>query len=107
MSLSLFDGSNTLINTTLFTLTTEWQTVSLGYDNITKVVIDFLWTGDDFYGDGRDHSWYVMDNITYDTSNNLYSVSEVPVSAAVFFFAPALLGFMGLRLRRKAKSPVA
>tara|TARA_R110002111_G_scaffold71374_3_gene114692 strand:- start:385 stop:531 length:147 start_codon:yes stop_codon:yes gene_type:complete len=48
-----------------------------------------------------------MDNITYDTSNNLYSVSEVPVSAAVFFFAPALLGFMGLRLRRKAKSPVA
>ena len=32
-------------------------------------------------------------------------LSEVPVPAAAFLFAPALLGFMGLR--RKAKKPVA
>lgn len=41
----------------------------------------------------------VLDDLSY---NN---VSAVPVPAAVFLFAPALLGFMGLR--RKAKNTVA
>jgi hypothetical protein len=35
----------------------------------------------------------------------LYKPSPVPLPAAAFLFAPALLGFMGLR--RKAKNSVA
>jgi len=40
----------------------------------------------------------IVDNISYN------SVSAVPLPAAAFFFAPALLGFMGLR--RKASKAV-
>jgi len=40
-----------------------------------------------------------------DLSLNGVSVSAVPIPAAAFLFAPALLGFMGLR--RKAKNSVA
>jgi hypothetical protein len=43
---------------------------------------------------------YVLDDFTYNEN-----VSAVPVPAALFMFAPALLGFMGLR--RKAKNSVA
>ena len=39
------------------------------------------------------------------TEKAIYTPSAVPVPAAVFLFAPALLGFMGLR--RKAKNIVA
>ena len=42
--------------------------------------------------DGKDVS-----HIAYFTT----SVSEVPLPAALWFFAPALLGFLGLRLRMK------
>lgn len=42
--------------------------------------------------------WVVFDNLTY-------NVSAVPIPAAAFMFAPALLGFMGFR--RKAKNSVA
>tara|TARA_R110001583_G_scaffold171120_4_gene324641 strand:- start:3610 stop:4257 length:648 start_codon:yes stop_codon:yes gene_type:complete len=40
-----------------------------------------------------------------DMSYNSVSVNEVPLPAAAFLFAPALIGFMGLR--RKAKNTVA
>lgn len=44
--------------------------------------------------------------LTYAKLDNFqYSVSAVPVPAAAFLFAPALLGFMGLR--RKAKNTIA
>jgi len=42
-----------------------------------------------------DFSWARLDNVT---------VSAVPVPAALFMFAPALLGFMGLRRRAKNKA---
>ena len=37
--------------------------------------------------------------------NSVVGVSEVPIPAAAFMFAPALLGLMGLR--RRAKNKVA
>jgi len=42
-----------------------------------------------------DHSNAVLDNVV---------VNQVPVPAALFMFAPALLGFMGLRRRAKNKT---
>ena len=45
-------------------------------------------------------TWFIDD-----VSVGLSDVSQVPVPAALFMFAPALLGFMGLR--RKAKNSVA
>ena len=48
-------------------------------------------------------SWY---NISINAlSSEIPSVGEVPIPAAAFMFAPALLGFMGLR--RKAKNSLA
>jgi len=41
----------------------------------------------------------------YDLAFHAVAVSEVPIPAAAFMFAPALLGFLGLR--RKAKNTVA
>mgnify|MGYP000633196763 CR=1 FL=1 len=48
------------------------------------------------------YRWAFTDdsNVNYDTNLN-----QVPIPAAAFMFAPALLGFMGLR--RKAKNTVA
>ncbi|MEW5011830.1 MAG: hypothetical protein AB1Y22_09740 [Cycloclasticus sp.] len=42
--------------------------------------------------------WVVFDNLTFKAS----SVSAVPVPAALFLFAPALLGFLGFRRKKAA-----
>ena len=46
-----------------------------------------------------DYSFASSDELKYDVS-----VSAVPIPAALFLFAPALLGLLGLRLRAKSKA---
>ena len=53
-----------------------------------------------YYWDSNSH-----DNTEFVTVSIDNNVSAVPIPAAAFMFAPALLGFMGLR--RKAKNTVA
>ena len=62
-----------------------WDQVVFNVAGVSKVKVHFGGSG-------------ALDNLKY-------SVSAVPVPAAAFLFAPALLGFLGLR--RKAKSNVA
>jgi hypothetical protein len=62
-----------------------WKQVVFNAAGISKVEVNFGGSG-------------ALDNF-------VYSISEVPVPAAAFLFAPALLGFMGLR--RKAKKIAA
>jgi len=54
----------------------------------------------DIFSIGLSDNYVVLDDLTFGSS-----VGEVPVPAALLMFAPALLGFMGLR--RKAKNSVA
>jgi hypothetical protein len=54
---------------------------------------------------GNNHYTVNENDSGYNYTITFGEVSEVPVPAAAFLFAPALLGFMGLR--RKAKNSVA
>lgn len=67
--------------------TAAWQTILVSLVNVSD--------GDQlsFSHAGGDNVGIMLDNV---------SVSAVPIPAAAFLFAPALLGFMGLR--RKAKT---
>ncbi len=58
-----------------------WDQVVFNVAGISKIEVNFGGSG-------------ALDNL-------VYSVSEVPVPAAVFLFAPALLGFVSLRRRVK------
>ena len=89
---SFYDSSNSLLGTKAYTNTGDsslqsMSLLSLGYNNVATVQLSHL------------NGWMNLDNLTYS------AVSNVPVPAALFMFAPALLGFMGLR--RKAKNSVA
>lgn len=86
-AIRLFDSAgDELLVGTFFTPNTGgdnlWDQVVFNVTGISKIEVNFGGSG-------------ALDNL-------VYSVSEVPVPAAAFLFAPALLGFMGLR--RNAKS---
>lgn len=88
--LSVFDSADNLLGTVTEDIATSFigmRTLSLSFANIAYA--HFGSTGE--LGLGGIYA----DNFTFESS-----VSEVPVPAAAFLFAPALLGFMGLR--RKA-----
>lgn len=70
----------------------------MGHANVAEL----MWF-DNFIGSGVQglifDAWYKGDNLVGDTK--ALATSAVPIPAAAFLFAPALLGFLGLR--RKAK----
>lgn len=74
--------------------------------NFLEVIADFHPT--EQYGDQSQYIFFPYTNFDYDQYKNItgaYLVSPVPIPAAVFMFAPALLGFIGWRC--KAKKTVA
>jgi len=92
---SVFDGANQLIGGTLSSISitgdygdTGWNTASYEFVNAGSGSINF---GVSNLGDNILDSKLLIDNLT---------PSAVPIPAALFLFAPALLGFFGLR--RKA-----
>jgi len=79
--------------------------VKLFSDTITVINTGPTWFGANYLGIDELKitslgQQFVMDNFTF---NN--PIGAVPIPAAAFMFAPALLGFLGLR--RKAKTTVA
>jgi hypothetical protein len=90
--LSVFDNTDTLLGSITEDIASNFtgmKTLSLAFANIAYAT--FGSTGE--IGSGG----VFADNFTFKSS-----VSEVPVPAAAFLFAPALLGFLGLR-RKAAK----
>lgn len=82
VNITAYDNLNNLIASTgQVSLTTVMTFISAGFTNVSSLIIT------------RGSGWYTMDDFSY-------NVSSVPVPAALFLFAPALLGFLGLR--RKA-----
>lgn len=61
----LFDSGGGSLGVYNFDLTETYQTFVFGVSNVKKVVFRFD-GGTDFYGEGRDHAWYSLDNISYD-----------------------------------------
>ena len=102
VEVTVFDTLLNLIDTQSFVLTDQWNTINFGVNDASLVNINFLGKGFNYYNDGRDHSWWMIDNISFDTSNNLYPVSNVPVPAAAWLFGTALIGLIGFGKRRKA-----
>ena len=99
--LSLYDGLDKLLDTISFDLKL-FSTVAVEQDNVAKVMINFAGSGNDNYKDGRGHSWYKIDNIRYDTDNNLYpTMAEVPEPAPLGLILLAL--FATAVFSRKSK----
>lgn len=100
LTLWLYDASSTLLGSVTFGLTADWSSVSILYDNVSRVQIDFLGTGEDPFGynDGRGHSWYDLDNIRYDTANDLYG-APVPEPATALLLCIGLAALAGAKLR--------
>ncbi len=80
INITAYDSLNNMIGSTgQVTLTNLMTFVAAGFQNVSSLVVS------------RGNGWFTMDDFTYN------SVSAVPVPAALFLFAPALLGFFGLR----------
>ena len=99
MIVTLFDTSGALLNTIDFTLTDTLTAIAMNTDNVSRVSIDFDGVGQNTYNDGRDHSWWFIDNIRFDTDNNLYGSTGVPAPAT---FLLLLAGLAGLTFRKPA-----
>jgi hypothetical protein len=93
--LSVFDSLDNLLGSVTQDLSSSFYgmvTLSLAYSNIAYAT--FGTTGE--LGRGGIYA----DNFTF--TPNAVNPSAVPVPAAAVLFAPALLGFMGLRRRKQA-----
>lgn len=93
-------GSNNNYND-LLPDTNSWEHVSIAFTSPLSAVHLML---EDWSGSGGSAGDAFFDNIVL-TDANGPTLSSVPVPAAVFLFAPALLGFMGLR--RKVQTATA
>ena len=81
--------------------TGSWEHVSIAFTSPLSAVYLML---EDWSGSGGIAGDAFFDNIML-TDANGPTLSSIPVPAAAFLFAPALLGFMGLR--RKVQSATA
>jgi len=70
---------------------------SSGFFGLTSTVLFNTLNLGDSFGDGGALANAFIDNLRFSSS-----VSAVPVPAALFLFAPALLGFLGLRRKANA-----
>lgn len=93
-----FDMSNSLIYSVQMTGNSSYGSTEATYQTIFFQSLNGI---SKFVMDGA----YIEGNTSIDNITAVTGVSAVPVPAAAFLFAPALLGFMGLR--RKAKSTLA
>lgn len=89
-SFSFFDGNST-------TPASFFSSIDPTNGSISTYVFNQVWTGS-LFGIGANDS---NDEFKIRGLGVSYEVSEIPVPAAAFLFAPALMGFLGLR--RKAK----
>jgi hypothetical protein len=89
----LFSNSGSLINTVLISMLEGYNKYSIsGLGAFAGIT----------FRDNNDPAGVRYMDMSY---NSVVGVSEVPIPAAAFMFAPALLGLMGLR--RRAKNKVA
>jgi len=91
---SFYDAADTLVGTNAYINDGDSDVqflnlITLGFLNVNTVQLSHL------------NGFMHIDNLQYSS----LAPSAVPIPAAAFLFAPALLGFMGLR--RKAKNSVA
>lgn len=94
--ISLFDQAGGLLYADSISLASSFQTTDFNISNVSKVGLDFAFTNQYHYNDGRDHGWYRVDNITFDTSNQ--AISEPSIAAVMG------IGLLGLMIgRRKSR----
>lgn len=92
IKIDLFSNDGSLVNSFLQTTVSNYSKYSFsGLGTFAGIM----------FRNNNDAQGLRFMDMSYDT----VSVNEVPIPAASFMFAPALLGFMGLR--RKAKNTVA
>lgn len=97
-----FNGA-TLIGSATHFVTTAADLFIANWEGLTSFVI---FIGNDFIQDstlpGEGQHWALNDIVV----NEFLSVSEVPIPAAAFLFAPALLGFITYRRKLQADAKV-
>jgi hypothetical protein len=89
-SFSFFDGIST-------TPTNFFSSLNTPSNGISTYIFSQVWTGSLFGIGAVDYN----DEFKISGIGVSYDVAAVPVPAAAFLFAPALLGFMGLRRKTK------
>lgn len=92
LHLRMYDSGDVLLNTIDITPTPDPQAVSINQANVKKFEIDFT-GGSPFYGDGREHAWYTLDNITYDAQ-------PIPTPSAIILSSFGI-GVVGWLRKRK------
>lgn len=91
-----FSGLDIDLITTLSPLSVTGTVLDNSGSSLVNATLSLLWSdGSTGVANLAQQAWSTTQNLT------ISSVSAVPVPAALFMFAPALLGFIGLR--RKAK----
>lgn len=96
ITLDLYDSNSLFLATRTIPGGGAFQTLLLQQDNVSKVVFTFT-GGGPAYGDGRNHAWYAIDNITYSPA----SIPE-PSAALLLFFGMG--AFASRRHRNKIPS---
>jgi len=90
----LYDSSYNLLSTVNVGVTGTYRTVAFNQNNVSSLLIDFT-SRLPFYGDGRDHGWYSVDNLVYDEA------ASVPDSGSSLLLLG--MGLAGLRAWRKRR----
>jgi hypothetical protein len=62
------DATDALLGDVVALPQSAWQTVPLDVMRVKRVVFHFEGGDPTFYGDGRTHAWYFLDNLVYDPS---------------------------------------
>lgn len=95
LTIELLDSGNNVLQSQVLTSGTT-QTLVFNQSDVASVTIDFTGGAFSFYGHGRYHAWYTVDNIAYEIG----TTSEIAEPGLVAIFGLGLTG-LGFARRRK------
>ena len=96
LTIDLLDCGNGVLQSQTLAPASE-QTLLFNQVNVASVRIDFTGGSNNFYGEGRDHAWYTIDNITYEIGSTV----ELPEPGGFLLFALTVAGLGFSRRRTK------
>ncbi|MGY5452989.1 PEP-CTERM sorting domain-containing protein [Agarivorans sp. MS3-6] len=97
LNVYLYNTSGDQLSVSNFDLSPLLSTIDFSTNDVSKVEIEFTGVGLDYYGVGREHLWYRMDNIVYEPAASQPQLT-VPEPST---FILSILALFGLASTRK------